>query len=86
MERKKNPATLGQYAKWINFPVRHATKRGVANDQLIYTLSDECGGIGGGNGWMYIPSLDIRGGTNAYFNKNRKWSDVKSMFYLQVRF
>lgn len=38
------------------------------------------------DGWMDIPSLDIRGGPNTYFNKNRKWSDVKSMFYLQVRF
>lgn len=56
MERKKNPATLGQYAKWINFPVRHATKRGVANDQLIYTLSDECGGIGGERMDVYTQS------------------------------
>lgn len=61
MERKKNPATLGQYAKWINFPVRHATKRGVANDQLIYTLSDECGGIGGERMDVYTQSWHKRG-------------------------
>lgn len=73
MERKKNLPPLGNVPPAVRF------------NQLIHTLSDECGGIGG-NGWMYIPSLDIRGGPNAYFNKNRKWSDVKSMFYLQVRF